>query len=243
MSGTRKSRGVVSDQCGKVCVLPVSSQGEIKRCYYYGNQLLRNTFLLHRNSFLRPAWGHSPWYSLRRHFPSRGPLRRGCRRTCFSSQWVPQCCANHYGRDCRGESLALSRPGPVPAAGGWRFWFSTPTSMSVLPWRRVGREPQPVEGAGSNTLGLQQGVPFSWRISCLFQEPWALGCWGWLSDMSLASRCCRGSTIPLPSLPWAAFTSVGESTVSVGQDSTDPAQQGFFPGLKMCPICPSCPHS
>lgn len=109
-----KSRGVVSDQRGKLCVLPVCSQGEIKRCYYYGNQLLRNTFLLHRNSLLRPAWGHSPWDSFRRHFPSRGPLIRGCRRTCFSSQWVPQCCANHYGRDCRGESLALSRPGPVP---------------------------------------------------------------------------------------------------------------------------------
>uniref|UniRef100_A0A8C0VXC4 Stabilin 1 n=1 Tax=Cyanistes caeruleus TaxID=156563 RepID=A0A8C0VXC4_CYACU len=98
------------DECGKLCVLPVSSQGETKRCYYYGNQLLRNTFLFHRNSLLRPAWPHAPWDPFRRHFSSRGPLRRGCRRSCVSSQWVPQCCANHYGRDCRACPGGLEAP-------------------------------------------------------------------------------------------------------------------------------------
>uniref|UniRef100_A0A8C5T943 Stabilin 1 n=1 Tax=Malurus cyaneus samueli TaxID=2593467 RepID=A0A8C5T943_9PASS len=100
----------VSDQCGKFSVLPVSSQGETKRCYYYGSPLLRNTFLFHRNSLLRPAWSHSPWDPFRRPFSSRGPLRRGCRRSCVSSQWVPQCCANHYGRDCQACPGGLEAP-------------------------------------------------------------------------------------------------------------------------------------
>lgn len=85
------------------CVLPVSSQGETRRCFYYGNQLLRNTFLFHHNSLLRPSWPPSPWDPLRRHFSSRGPLKQGCKRSCVSTQWVPQCCANHYGRECRGK--------------------------------------------------------------------------------------------------------------------------------------------
>uniref|UniRef100_A0A803V4B8 Stabilin 1 n=1 Tax=Ficedula albicollis TaxID=59894 RepID=A0A803V4B8_FICAL len=45
-----------------------------------------------------------------RHFSSRGPLRRGCRRSCVSSQWLPQCCANHYGRDCRACPGGLEAP-------------------------------------------------------------------------------------------------------------------------------------
>uniref|UniRef100_A0A8U8BEX9 Uncharacterized protein n=1 Tax=Geospiza parvula TaxID=87175 RepID=A0A8U8BEX9_GEOPR len=45
-----------------------------------------------------------------RHFSSRGPLRRGCRRSCVSSLWVPQCCANHYGRDCRACPGGLEAP-------------------------------------------------------------------------------------------------------------------------------------
>uniref|UniRef100_A0A8C3UUP6 Stabilin 1 n=1 Tax=Catharus ustulatus TaxID=91951 RepID=A0A8C3UUP6_CATUS len=46
----------------------------------------------------------------KRPFSSRGPLRRGCRRSCVSSQWVPQCCANHYGRDCRACPGGLEAP-------------------------------------------------------------------------------------------------------------------------------------
>ncbi|OWK63486.1 Stabilin-1, partial [Lonchura striata] len=93
----------------------IELQGETRRCYYYGHQLLKNTFLFHHNSLLRRPWSsHSSWDPLRRHFSSRGPLRRGCRRSCVSSQWVPQCCANHYGRDCRGKSHAPVPPGPVP---------------------------------------------------------------------------------------------------------------------------------
>uniref|UniRef100_U3K2S4 Stabilin 1 n=1 Tax=Ficedula albicollis TaxID=59894 RepID=U3K2S4_FICAL len=35
---------------------------------------------------------------------------RGCRRSCVSSQWLPQCCANHYGRDCRACPGGLEAP-------------------------------------------------------------------------------------------------------------------------------------
>ncbi|XP_010146410.1 PREDICTED: stabilin-1, partial [Eurypyga helias] len=88
----------------------VQRQGGTRRCYYYGNQLLRNTFLFHRNSLLRPSWPPSPWDPFRRHFSSRGPLKRGCRRSCISTQWVPQCCANHYGRDCQACPGGLEAP-------------------------------------------------------------------------------------------------------------------------------------
>uniref|UniRef100_A0A8C3Q0S8 Stabilin 1 n=1 Tax=Chrysolophus pictus TaxID=9089 RepID=A0A8C3Q0S8_CHRPC len=39
-----------------------------------------------------------------------GPLKRGCRRKCISTQWVPQCCANHYGRDCQACPGGLEAP-------------------------------------------------------------------------------------------------------------------------------------
>lgn len=93
----------IQRQCGKLCVLPVSSQGGTRGCYYYGNQLFRNTFLFHHSSLLRPSWPPSPWDPLRRHFSSRGSRKQGCERICISTQWVPQCCKNHYGRDCRGK--------------------------------------------------------------------------------------------------------------------------------------------
>ncbi|XP_075015285.1 stabilin-1 isoform X2 [Calonectris borealis] len=85
-------------------------RGETRPCYYYGNHLLRTTSLFHRNSLLWPSWSPSPWDRFRRHFSSRGPLKRGCRRSCVSTQWVPQCCANHYGRDCRACPGGLEVP-------------------------------------------------------------------------------------------------------------------------------------
>uniref|UniRef100_A0A8C3K8R3 Stabilin 1 n=1 Tax=Calidris pygmaea TaxID=425635 RepID=A0A8C3K8R3_9CHAR len=48
--------------------------------------------------------------SAKRHFSSRGPLKRGCKRSCVSTQWVPQCCANHYGRDCWACPGGLEAP-------------------------------------------------------------------------------------------------------------------------------------
>ncbi|PKU35306.1 stabilihypothetical protein [Limosa lapponica baueri] len=104
LQGSMESCGL----CGFEPPCPAGSvqRGGTKRCYYYGNQLLRNTFLFHRNSLLRPP---SPW-DFRRHFSSRGPLKRGCKRSCVSTQWVPQCCANHYGRDCWACPGGLEAP-------------------------------------------------------------------------------------------------------------------------------------
>uniref|UniRef100_A0A8B9GIG8 Stabilin 1 n=1 Tax=Amazona collaria TaxID=241587 RepID=A0A8B9GIG8_9PSIT len=70
----------------------------------------KNTFLFHHNSFLRPSRPPSPWDRFRRHFSSRGPLKQGCKRSCVSTQWVPQCCANHYGRECRACPGGLEAP-------------------------------------------------------------------------------------------------------------------------------------
>ncbi|XP_053932500.1 stabilin-1 isoform X1 [Cuculus canorus] len=108
LQGSTESCGV----CGFEPPCPAGSvqRGETRRCYYYGNQMLRHTFRFHRNSLLRPSWSHSPWDSFRRHFSSRGPLKRGCRRSCVSAQWVPQCCANHYGRDCWACPGGLEAP-------------------------------------------------------------------------------------------------------------------------------------
>uniref|UniRef100_A0A8C3BMN8 Stabilin 1 n=1 Tax=Cairina moschata TaxID=8855 RepID=A0A8C3BMN8_CAIMO len=85
-------------------------QGRGMGCYYYGNQLFRNTFLFHHSSLLRPSWPPSPWDPLRRHFSSRGSRKQGCERICISTQWVPQCCKNHYGRDCRACPGGLEAP-------------------------------------------------------------------------------------------------------------------------------------
>ncbi|KAM6256750.1 stabilin-1 [Porphyrio hochstetteri] len=108
LQGSTESCGL----CGFEPPCPAGSiqQGETRRCYYYGSQLLRNTFLFHRNPLLRPSWPPAPWDSLRRHFSSRGPLKRGCRRSCVSAQWVPQCCLNHYGRDCQACPGGLEAP-------------------------------------------------------------------------------------------------------------------------------------
>uniref|UniRef100_A0A8C3QQ22 Stabilin 1 n=1 Tax=Cyanoderma ruficeps TaxID=181631 RepID=A0A8C3QQ22_9PASS len=99
--------GEVNEDLGHPCN-PVPGKRDV--CRACCSSLAKNTFLLHRNSLLRPAWEQSPWGPLRRHFTARGPLRRGCRRTCFSNQWAPQCCANHYGRDCRACPGGLETP-------------------------------------------------------------------------------------------------------------------------------------
>uniref|UniRef100_A0A8B9CVC7 Stabilin 1 n=1 Tax=Anser brachyrhynchus TaxID=132585 RepID=A0A8B9CVC7_9AVES len=45
-----------------------------------------------------------PWQS------SMGSRKQGCERICISTQWVPQCCKNHYGRDCRACPGGLEAP-------------------------------------------------------------------------------------------------------------------------------------
>uniref|UniRef100_A0A8B9PAF4 Stabilin 1 n=1 Tax=Apteryx owenii TaxID=8824 RepID=A0A8B9PAF4_APTOW len=88
--------------------IPVPGKMDVGRAYCSSSA--KNTFLFHRNSLLRPPWPPSRWEPFRRHFSSRGPLKRGCKRSCISTQWVPQCCVNHYGRDCRACPGGLEAP-------------------------------------------------------------------------------------------------------------------------------------
>ncbi|XP_052535240.1 stabilin-1 [Tympanuchus pallidicinctus] len=103
------------ESCGPCGFEPPCPAGSVQRggtwgCHYFENQLFRNTFLFRHNHPLRPSWSFSPWEPFRRHFSSRGPLKRGCRRKCVSTQWVPQCCTNHYGRDCQACPGGLEAP-------------------------------------------------------------------------------------------------------------------------------------
>ncbi|XP_019402937.1 PREDICTED: stabilin-1-like [Crocodylus porosus] len=90
--------------CGFEPSCPAGSvqQGEIKMCLYYSeNPSFRSSFFPH-NPFMFPSSGHFSLFHYSNRWPQlRRSLKRGCRRSCFSTTWVPQCCANHYGRDCR----------------------------------------------------------------------------------------------------------------------------------------------
>uniref|UniRef100_A0A8C0H5Q2 Stabilin 1 n=1 Tax=Chelonoidis abingdonii TaxID=106734 RepID=A0A8C0H5Q2_CHEAB len=85
--------------------------GKSQSCFYYVNPFSRLSPFSHRNYPLsRPHWYSSlfdnggRWHSLRR------SLTKGCKRVCFSTSWVPQCCANHYGRDCHVCPGGLEAP-------------------------------------------------------------------------------------------------------------------------------------
>lgn len=144
----------------------------------------------------------------------------------MSNLWVPQCCANHYGRDCRGKSHTLIRPALSPA-GRWHCWFSTPGIHECASLEKGGQNPR--QGAPA-CRGCREQYPEVMTRSSLSLEnilslQRALAAGG--SCQTCHSPLDVVSAIPwhLPSVPWAAFTSLGESAVSVGQESTDPAHQ------------------
>lgn len=56
---------------------------------------------------------HSSPFSLRQHSPYSSLFlspRRSCVRKCLSVSWRPQCCKNHYGRDCQVCPGGLEAP-------------------------------------------------------------------------------------------------------------------------------------
>ncbi|XP_059572069.1 stabilin-1 isoform X2 [Alligator mississippiensis] len=86
-------------------------RGESKMClYYYENAFYRSSsYPYHR--FMFPSSGYFSLFHDSNRWPQlRRSLKRGCRRNCFSTSWVPQCCANHYGRDCRVCPGGLEAP-------------------------------------------------------------------------------------------------------------------------------------
>uniref|UniRef100_A0A8C3P8H3 Stabilin 1 n=1 Tax=Chrysemys picta bellii TaxID=8478 RepID=A0A8C3P8H3_CHRPI len=98
--------------CGVCGFEPSCPAGSVQRpCFYYENPFSRFSYFSHRNYLLsRSHWYPSMfdngnrWHSLRR------SLTKGCKRVCFSTSWVPQCCANHYGRDCHVCPGGLEAP-------------------------------------------------------------------------------------------------------------------------------------
>uniref|UniRef100_A0A8D0G9K9 Stabilin-1 n=1 Tax=Sphenodon punctatus TaxID=8508 RepID=A0A8D0G9K9_SPHPU len=91
--------------CGFEPSCPLSSvqQGESKSCFYYEKPYSR---------FRYSTYHHFSLTRQRQYpvFPSLRSLGRGCRRSCFSTNWVPQCCENHYGRDCQVCPGGLEAP-------------------------------------------------------------------------------------------------------------------------------------
>nr|XP_023955738.1 stabilin-1 isoform X4 [Chrysemys picta bellii] len=109
LRGSVESCGV----CGFEPSCPAGSvqRGKTQPCFYYENPFSRFSYFSHRNYLLsRSHWYPSMfdngnrWHSLRR------SLTKGCKRVCFSTSWVPQCCANHYGRDCHVCPGGLEAP-------------------------------------------------------------------------------------------------------------------------------------
>uniref|UniRef100_A0A8C8VGW1 Stabilin 1 n=1 Tax=Pelusios castaneus TaxID=367368 RepID=A0A8C8VGW1_9SAUR len=85
--------------------------GKSQTCFYYEKPFSSFPSFSRRNHLLSIF----PWKPLMVEEGSRWPslrrtLRRGCRRTCVSTSWVPQCCANHYGKDCQVCPGGLAAP-------------------------------------------------------------------------------------------------------------------------------------
>ncbi|KAH0630043.1 hypothetical protein JD844_012626 [Phrynosoma platyrhinos] len=97
------------------CPLGSVEVGESQSCLYFGNPV-----------FISPRYNHFessylPIHSSQRRLASGGfqkyrwkPLKKslikGCKRTCFATKWVPQCCANHYGKNCHVCPGGLEAP-------------------------------------------------------------------------------------------------------------------------------------
>ncbi|KAM6468194.1 stabilin-1 isoform 1-T1 [Liasis olivaceus] len=101
----------VNNLCGpcgyeKPCPFGSVEQGEIQRCYYFEDV---SPSFLWRGKIERMRF--QPHFRTRSH--QRRPKKlftNGCRKTCFATKWVPQCCANHYGKDCQVCPGGLEAP-------------------------------------------------------------------------------------------------------------------------------------
>ncbi|XP_053233528.1 stabilin-1 isoform X1 [Podarcis raffonei] len=89
------------------CSGVAKDRGETQSCYYYEDGLsTRPWYSLseRRSPWLYRSHGLNRWRTLSR------SLMKGCRRTCFVVEWVPQCCPNHYGKDCQVCPGGLKEP-------------------------------------------------------------------------------------------------------------------------------------
>ncbi|XP_030061356.1 stabilin-1 isoform X1 [Microcaecilia unicolor] len=86
---------VETDSSCAHCLFPLPcpsgsvEQGTIKSCFYPNRRPLRfHSFLMYMDTSFNPLDFH-------------GQTVLGCKKSCYSSKWVPKCCKNHYGSDCR----------------------------------------------------------------------------------------------------------------------------------------------
>ncbi|XP_069499284.1 stabilin-1 [Ambystoma mexicanum] len=109
---------LVNSVCGSCSFAPACPAGSVHKggynhCKYsYQNPWL--PLLHHRMAYdLRYLYindYHDLFESL---YPKKRPRVRlidGCSKKCFMTNWTPECCKNHYGRDCRACPGGLETP-------------------------------------------------------------------------------------------------------------------------------------
>ncbi|KAM3848234.1 stabilin-1 [Vipera latastei] len=86
--------------CGfeRFCPFGSVEMGEIQACYYDPFEVPRRYSW---RQYSRVPLFHN---RLRKHFT------KGCKKTCLVSKWAPQCCANHYGKNCQVCPGGLEAP-------------------------------------------------------------------------------------------------------------------------------------
>ncbi|KAJ7316744.1 hypothetical protein JRQ81_002906, partial [Phrynocephalus forsythii] len=113
---TTEALDTVCGICGFERFCPSGSQemGEIQSCYYQSSLRVIRPSSGHAGR--RPYWfREAEWRPMQRYdgirwSPFRSSLIKGCKRTCLVTRWMPQCCANHYGRDCQVCPGGLEAP-------------------------------------------------------------------------------------------------------------------------------------
>ncbi|XP_029455316.1 stabilin-1 [Rhinatrema bivittatum] len=97
----------IDSRCS-LCAFPEScpsgsvQRGEVKQCTYP----FKIPFQPYR-SFRYGRLSEVPFHSL---WDSHYFIRPGCKRSCYFTNWAPQCCKNHYGRACRVCPGGLEAP-------------------------------------------------------------------------------------------------------------------------------------
>uniref|UniRef100_A0A8D2LJL2 Stabilin 1 n=1 Tax=Varanus komodoensis TaxID=61221 RepID=A0A8D2LJL2_VARKO len=71
-------------------------QGESQSCTPSTGSYFNSGWSYHRR---KPYWWQTSSRANRMRLRTKTSLRY-CKRTCFETKWIPQCCANHYGKDC-----------------------------------------------------------------------------------------------------------------------------------------------
>ncbi|XP_075431120.1 stabilin-1 isoform X3 [Ascaphus truei] len=90
--------------CGfeRPCPLGTVDRGDIRKCSIPFTLFPRRRFMFHRPRFDTSHFVGNYW--------NERAQSEGCIRRCFSINWVPKCCKNHYGKDCQVCPGGLEAP-------------------------------------------------------------------------------------------------------------------------------------